>query len=54
MGQLRAGMRERWQQVPARDPAFVAAGIERALRHMWRRWCAGLPAESFELGRQPV
>ena len=54
LGQLRAGMRERWQQAPARDPAFVAAGIERALRHMWRRWCAGLPAESFELGLQPV
>jgi hypothetical protein len=19
------------------------------LRHMWTRWCAGLPAESFEI-----
>jgi predicted O-linked N-acetylglucosamine transferase (SPINDLY family) len=46
---LRAGLRARWQGSLARQPAFVAAGIEAALRHMWRRWCAGLPAESFEV-----
>ena len=46
---LRAGLRERWQRAPARRPDFVADGIERALRRMWRQWCAGLPAESFEI-----
>jgi predicted O-linked N-acetylglucosamine transferase (SPINDLY family) len=46
---LRADLRARWQRAPARSPAFVADGIERALRHMWRQWCAGLPAESFEI-----
>jgi protein O-GlcNAc transferase len=47
LAELRAGLRDRWQQAPARDPAFVAAGIERGLRHMWRHWCAGLPPEAF-------
>jgi predicted O-linked N-acetylglucosamine transferase (SPINDLY family) len=46
---LRAGLRDRWQRSPARQPTFVAAGIEAALRRMWRRWCAGLPPESFEI-----
>jgi len=26
---------------------LVAAGLERALRTMWQRWCAGLPPEHF-------
>ena len=29
--------------------ALIAAGLERALRTMWQRWCAGLPTESFEV-----
>jgi len=49
LANLRAGMRARWQSAPARDPVFVAAGMELALRRMWHRWCAGLPAESFEI-----
>ena len=28
--------------------ALIAAGVESALRTMWERWCAGLPAESFD------
>jgi predicted O-linked N-acetylglucosamine transferase (SPINDLY family) len=46
---LRAGLRTRWQEAPARQPALVAAGMELALRRMWRRWCAGLAPESFEI-----
>jgi predicted O-linked N-acetylglucosamine transferase (SPINDLY family) len=46
---LRANLRARWQRAPARRPGFVADGIERALRRMWRQWCAGLPPESFEI-----
>lgn len=48
LADLRAGLRARWLAAPARQTAFVADGIERALRHMWRRWCAGLPPESFD------
>jgi hypothetical protein len=29
------------------QPDLMAAHVESALRHMWRQWCAGLPAESF-------
>ena len=46
---LRSGLRTRWTTSPARDSRRVAVGIERALRHMWRQWCAGLPAETFEI-----
>ena len=48
LAELRAGLRARWLAVPARQAAFVAGGLERALRHMWRRWCASLPPESFD------
>ena len=36
------------------QPAVVAAGVERALRMMWQRWCAGLPAESFEVSSEDL
>jgi predicted O-linked N-acetylglucosamine transferase (SPINDLY family) len=44
---LRARLRSRLQQSPGRQPDLIAASLERALRHMWTRWCANLPAESF-------
>jgi hypothetical protein len=28
--------------------------MERALRIIWQRWCAGLPAESFEVPWQDI
>ncbi len=46
---VRAGLRQRIEQSPIRDPGAIAAGLERALRTMWQRWCAGLPAESFDV-----
>ncbi len=46
---LRAGMRARWAASPGRQAPYMADGLERALRQMWRRWCAGLPAESFHV-----
>lgn len=46
---LRAGLRERWQDTPLRQPATVARGVEAAVREMWRRWCLGLPAEHLEV-----
>ncbi len=45
---LRAGMRSRFPPPSSTDMAHVADGFENALRLMWRRWCAGLPAASFE------
>jgi predicted O-linked N-acetylglucosamine transferase (SPINDLY family) len=49
LSELRAGLRARCAQAPGRQPAAIVAGLECALRHMWRRWCANLPAESFEV-----
>jgi predicted O-linked N-acetylglucosamine transferase (SPINDLY family) len=47
LGELRAGLRARWQHSPARRPEAIATAFDTAVRHMWTRWCADLPAESF-------
>jgi predicted O-linked N-acetylglucosamine transferase (SPINDLY family) len=52
LANLRANLRARWQSAPARNGAFVAAGMELALRHMWKRWCAGSLPESFEISAE--
>lgn len=44
LAEVRATLRARWQESPARNPALIAEGLGRALRHMWSRWCAGSPA----------
>jgi predicted O-linked N-acetylglucosamine transferase (SPINDLY family) len=49
LAEVRASLRQKWQQSRTRDPSAVAAALERALRRMWSRWCAGLPPESFEI-----
>jgi predicted O-linked N-acetylglucosamine transferase (SPINDLY family) len=49
LADLRAELRTRWQRSPARRPEVIATGLEGALRHMWMRWCAGLPPESFSV-----
>jgi protein O-GlcNAc transferase len=46
---IRTGLRERFTKSASGQPAVIAAGLERALRIMWQRWCAGLPAASFEV-----
>ena len=46
---LRQGMRQRWLSSPWLNPDIVGRGLETALRVMWRRWCAGLPAEHFDV-----
>jgi predicted O-linked N-acetylglucosamine transferase (SPINDLY family) len=51
---VRAGLRARWKQSPARRPEVIATGLETALRTMWQRWCAGLPPESFGVGSQAM
>jgi predicted O-linked N-acetylglucosamine transferase (SPINDLY family) len=49
---VRAGLRERCERSPMRRPDVIAAGLESALRNMWQRWCAGLPAQTFEVSSQ--
>jgi predicted O-linked N-acetylglucosamine transferase (SPINDLY family) len=51
---LRAGMRERCGQSPVFRPEVIAVGVATALRTMWKRWCEGLPAESFEVSAATV
>ena len=51
LAELRATLRERCKQSPMFRPDFIAAGASKALRNMWRRWCDGLPAESFDVSR---
>jgi protein O-GlcNAc transferase len=46
---LRGGLRDRLAQAPIGQPALIAASLESALRTMWRRWCKGLPPESFQV-----
>jgi predicted O-linked N-acetylglucosamine transferase (SPINDLY family) len=47
LAQLRADLRHRCRNSSARRADLIADALESALRHMWRRWCAGLPAETF-------
>jgi protein O-GlcNAc transferase len=47
LAQLRAGLRTHLQHSPGGQPDLIAIHLERALRHMWSRWCADLPAEPF-------
>lgn len=54
LSDIRSGLRERFTKSAMGQPAVVAAGVERALRMMWQRWCADLPAESFEVSLQAV
>jgi predicted O-linked N-acetylglucosamine transferase (SPINDLY family) len=49
LAEVRAGLRDRWQRSPMRQPEFIASGFEWALRQMWRRWCDALTAQSFEV-----
>ncbi|MBZ0068069.1 MAG: tetratricopeptide repeat protein [Thiobacillus sp.] len=54
LSDIRSGLRERFTKSAMGQPVLVATGVERALRMMWQRWCAGLPAESFEVPLQAV
>ncbi|MCC6197772.1 MAG: tetratricopeptide repeat protein [Burkholderiales bacterium] len=49
LARLRAGLRARIEQSTLRQPEVIAAGIERAFRMMWQRWCAGLPPETLNV-----
>ena len=46
---VRAGLRARIEQSPIRRPEVIAAGVERAFRIMWQRWCAVQAPESMDV-----
>jgi protein O-GlcNAc transferase len=48
LASVRAGLRARLELSPLRHPEVITAGLERALRIMWQRWCAGLSAASLD------
>jgi len=48
LANVRQGVRERFRQSLLLNPDVIVAGLEGALRHMWRRWCTGASAESFQ------
>lgn len=49
LNNLRVSLRGRMIASPLLQPHIVAEGVELAIRHAWHRWCAGLPAVSFEV-----
>jgi predicted O-linked N-acetylglucosamine transferase (SPINDLY family) len=49
LAQVRASGRERLERAPMRQPGVIAAGLHRALRAMWQRWCSGLPPEPIDV-----
>ena len=51
---IRSGLRDRFSKSVMGRPDMVAAGLERAFRIMWQRWCAGLPAIAFEVKSQDL
>ena len=50
LAKLRAELRDRCDRSAFHRPDIIAAALERALRTMWQRWCAGLPPEAIPLG----
>ncbi len=52
LSRLRLTLRERLRQSALSRPKLIASGLERALRIMWQRWCADLPAEAFAVPAQ--
>ncbi len=46
---VRANLRARFLESALGRPEVVTAGLEKALRHMWQRWCAGLPPQSCDI-----
>lgn len=49
LAELRANLRRRLEADDSAQTTEAARLIEAALREMWRRWCAGEPAQSFEI-----
>jgi len=51
---IRAGLRARLAQSAVGRPDVVATGVALAWRTMWKRWCADLSTQSFDVTMQDV
>lgn len=49
---LRMEMRDRLSNSAAGQPPVIANALEAALRGIWRRWCMGLPAITYDISTQ--
>lgn len=49
LASIRAGLRLCFEHSAGGQPKVIAMALVHALRHMWQRWCVGLPAESFDV-----
>lgn len=49
LSHIRADLRQQLSQSPAGQADVIAVSVAQAWRTMWQRWCAGLPAQSFEV-----
>ena len=49
LANIRSELRRRVELSAGGQPKLIATALEHALRIMWQRWCADLPAESFEV-----
>jgi predicted O-linked N-acetylglucosamine transferase (SPINDLY family) len=54
LAELRGDLRERCRQSPSHQPDVLVRALDTALRRMWTRWCADLPAESFAVDAAPL
>lgn len=52
LSEIRTDLRQRIGKSVISQPRLIAAGLEQALRTMWRHWCAELPPRSFEVTRE--
>lgn len=51
---LRITLRERYNASVVGQPAVAAAGLERAFRIMWQRWCAGIAPGPFGIELEDI
>jgi len=49
---IRLSMRQRFNDAGLGNTEALVADLDTAMHTMWKRWCAGLPAESFEVTSQ--
>jgi len=50
LAEIRQGLPGRLARSPIGRPELIAASLERALRLMWQRWCAGLEPVGIRVG----
>jgi uncharacterized protein (TIGR02996 family) len=54
LADVRSGLRVRMENSPTRQPGLIANALDQAFRSMWRGWCAGNPARSFDAQLAPA